>query len=151
MAEAVMKARVENQESPLDMNIASAGTHNYHIGESPDHRTIRMCQENGIDASSIKANQISMQDFESFDLIFGMDKSHVIFLKDKCPEKHHGKIHLFMEYAGLGKLEVPDPYYGEMEDFLQVYEMVSKGTGELLRKIIRHNAANQSETLESAI
>jgi len=151
MAEAVMKARVKNQESPPDVNVASAGTHNYHIGEAPDYRTVRMCQENGIDASYIKANQISMQDFESYDLILGMDKSHVTFLKDKCPERHHSKIHLFMEYAGLGKLEVPDPYYGEMEDFLQVYEMVSKGTGELLRMILRHNAANQPETLEGAL
>jgi protein-tyrosine phosphatase len=145
MAEALLRARIKSQKFPHDVKAASVGTHNYHIGEAPDYRTVRICQENGIDASNIKAAQISMQDFETYDLILGMDKSHVIFLKDKCPEQYKEKIHLFMEYAGFGKLEVPDPYYGEMEDFLQVYEMVSKGTGAILGIVLQSYVIGQED------
>jgi len=137
MAEAVMRYRIKKHPKQIDFITDSAGTHSYHVGEAPDFRTIRMCHENGISSEGITARQFSKEDFGKFDLLLGMDKKHVAFMKEAATPQDHPKIHLFMEYAGLGKLDVPDPYYGEMEDFLQVYEMVSKGTESILDMITR--------------
>lgn len=135
MAEAVMRAKLGQAGAGHLYRIDSAGTQSYHVGEMPDFRTQRICYENKMSIDGMTARNIVNDDFGQFDLILGMDKSHVSFLRNRAPAEHVGKIALFMEYAGFGRLDVPDPYYGEMDDFLHIYEMIHRGVVSLLEKL----------------
>ncbi|MDD3020531.1 MAG: low molecular weight phosphotyrosine protein phosphatase [Alphaproteobacteria bacterium] len=135
MAEAVMRCRLKRIGQDHLCDIDSAGTQAYHVGDAPDHRTLKLCYENGVNVDGLSARVIEPKDYEHFDLILGLDKGHVEFLKEHAPAGKDHKIGLFMEYAGHGTLDVPDPYYGDIEDFIQVFEMVSRGTESLLNMI----------------
>ena len=80
-----------------------------------------------IDISRQRARKVAPSDFERFDLILGMDMSNCEELLAIAPAGAEDRVHLFMDYAGIGKIEVPDPYYGE-----QVMAWVKLKEGETL-------------------
>jgi len=110
----------------LQLELDSAGTAHYHVGEAPDHRTIANAKKNGVDLSALRARQFKASDFDAFDQIYVMDKNNlknVISLAKT--EAHENKVHLFLDGNKNTKLlEVPDPYYGTEEDFEQVFRLV---------------------------
>ena len=71
-----------NEKYDLKLEIDSAGTSNFHIGEAPDKRTIANAKKNGVDLSFLRARQFHENDFDVFDKIFVMDKSN-----NKCDNK----------------------------------------------------------------
>lgn len=104
-----------------DIMIDSAGTSNYHIGSSPDRRMIETAQSYGIDISNLVARQFTTEDFNRFDKIFIMDNENyrnVVALAEN--ESHIKKVH----YTLSKKNNVPDPYFGGKDGFIQVYEML---------------------------
>ena len=72
LAEGILKSKVTEK----DIDVDSAGTASYHIGNSPDHRSIDIAKKNGIDISSQRARQFRVSDFDNFDKIYAMDKSN---------------------------------------------------------------------------
>jgi protein-tyrosine phosphatase len=115
------------QERNLNLEVDSAGTANYHVGESPDHRAIRCMKEYGIDISGLRGRQFNKHDFESFDHILVMDQSNlrnVLALAEN--DSQRSKVKLMLSYSSTSKaLDVPDPWYGGMEDFHNVYAMLT--------------------------
>ncbi len=104
-----------------DIMIDSAGTSNYHIGSPPDRRMIETAQSYGIDISNLVARQFTTEDFNRFDKIFIMDNENyrnVVALAEN--ESHIKKVH----YTLSKKNNVPDPYFGGKDGFIQVYEML---------------------------
>lgn len=132
LAEAVLRHKIALVGRSGEFDVDSAGTHDYHVGERPDPRTIRIATLNGILTEGIRARQVEMSDFEDFDLIFGMDTGHVRHLKKMAPPDYHHKIHLYLEYAGAGVADVPDPYYGGFEGFEEIYKMIDKASNKLI-------------------
>jgi protein-tyrosine phosphatase len=118
-AEAVLRAKA--RQAGLVIEFDSAGTENYHIGDAPDHRSIRHAKERGYDLSSLRARQVHADDFHSFDLILAADELNLRELRRRCPAEHHGRLQLF-----LGDVALPDPYYGESNDFEKVLDLVEK-------------------------
>ena len=118
-AEAVL--RVKARQAGLDIEFDSAGTENYHIGDAPDHRSIRHAKERGYDLSTLRARQVHADDFHSFDLILAADELNLRELRRRGPAEHHGRLQLF-----LGDVALPDPYYGESDDFEKVLDLVEK-------------------------
>ncbi len=93
--------------------VDSAGTHGYHVGEMPDPRTRKTALSRGYDLSAQRARKLETADFQRFDLLLGMDGSHLHFMQRICPEVYRHKLDLFMRFARKYELEeVPDPYYG---------------------------------------
>lgn len=115
-----------------EMIVDSAGTQDYHVGERPDPRTIKIADINGISTDGIRARQVEMADFEDFDLILGMDAGHVRHLQRLSPPEYRHKIHLYLEFAGAGVKDVPDPYYGGFEGFEEIYAMINNASDELI-------------------
>ena len=114
-AEGIMKY-ICNKKKYDNIYCESAGLYNYHIGSSPDNRAIRIAQQNNVNISSLRARKIKKSDFQKFDLIIGMDKGHILELKKM--EKITTKIRLFLNFTNEYKnCDVPDPYYGTIEDF----------------------------------
>ena len=72
LAEGILKSKTFNSPILVD----SAGTAAYHVGASPDERSIAIAKENGIDIANQRARKITTKDFETFDYIYVMDKSN---------------------------------------------------------------------------
>jgi protein-tyrosine phosphatase len=136
-AEGVFRRLVQERASHLPIEIDSAGTHDYHVGEPPDSRSVAAAARRGIDLRSLRARQVSDEDFERFDLIVAMDRLNHVTLLERAPPVAHERIRLFMEYAGDRNVEdVPDPYYGGPLGFEQVLDLAEEAAAGLLDEIL---------------
>jgi len=113
--------RTKAQKAGLDVEFASAGTENYHIGDPPDPRSVRHAQARGYDLSTVRARQVHASDFHEFDLILAADEINLRELRRRCPEERHPRLRLFLDDVAL-----PDPYYGESDGFEKVLDLVEK-------------------------
>lgn len=139
-AEGVFRAHARRHAPGVDIEIDSAGTHAYHVGESPDPRTIDAAARRGIDLASLRARQVSDDDFERFDLIIAMDRLNHATLLDRSPPEHHSRIRTLLEFAGSTTLaDVPDPYYGDDRGFDEVLDLVESAVEGLLAEV-RHRS-----------
>ncbi len=125
MAEGVLRSLALRKG--LSMEVDSAGTADYHVGESPDSRAIACMREYNIDISGLRGRQFTSTDFHVFDHILVMDKSNLKnVLSLASSEEHRAKVKLLLEYSPAGTLrEVPDPWYGDMHDFHHVYKLLN--------------------------
>jgi len=118
------------------IQLDSAGTHAYHVGEPPDRRAQQCALSRGVDLSPLRARKAVPQDFEIFDYVLAMDEDNYSLLKQICPPGMEYKLSLFLDYApNLGIREVPDPYYGGTQGFERVLDMVEEASQGLLGMI----------------
>ncbi len=138
-AEGVFRKLVETQGMSEQFEIDSAGTHAYHIGESPDHRSQIAAKAQGFDLSQQRARKVIYGDFEDYDYLLVMDADNHATLMSSCPLLYQDKIHYFLDYAPeLQVQEVPDPYYGGeygFENVLSLIETASKGFLQNLKQL----------------
>ena len=126
LAEAIFKHKVNKKKLGAFFLADSCGTANYHIGDSPDHRTIKNAIKNGIEIQHL-GRQLSRMDLEVFDLILAMDQSNLDnILKIADLDFQLTKIKLIRAYDPNGKGDVPDPYYGTEKDFQEVFEILDR-------------------------
>ena len=120
------------------LEIDSAGTAGYHVGELPDRRTREAAARRGYDLSALRARVVEPDDFEHNDLILAMDRENLRSLERRAPAEARDRLRLFLEFAPeTGISDVPDPYYGGpngFEDVLDLIEAASRGLLEHLRR-----------------
>jgi protein-tyrosine phosphatase len=124
-AEAVLRTIAAREAPELHIEVDSAGTAGYHIGDPPDARSQAAALRRGYDMSPLRARIVEPVDFERFDLILAMDENNFQVLRQRAPEAHRERVRLFLDFApesGMG--EVPDPYYGGPAGFEQVLDLV---------------------------
>lgn len=122
-AEGVLRQQAQAAKLAHLLEIDSAGTHAYHIGEAPDQRSIKHAKQRGYDLAALRARQAHAEDFVEFDYILAMDEDNLALLTKRCPVEQRHKLQLFMHYAPeIGSKIVPDPYYGEKADFERVLD-----------------------------
>lgn len=109
------------------VEVDSAGTHGYHVGEAPDERAREVGAARGYDLSRLRARKVSSDDFGRFDLILAMDAGNLANLRRGCPPEHLGKVRLFLECASVEAGDVPDPYYGNLAGFERVIDLCEAG------------------------
>jgi protein-tyrosine phosphatase len=138
-AEIVFRAVAQHDAPDLVLEIDSAGTAGYHVGELPDQRTRQAAARRGYDMSALRARVVEVEDFEHFDLILAMDRENLRALERRAPAQARDRLRLFLEFApDAGVSEVPDPYYGGpngFEDVLDLIEAASRGLIEHLRRL----------------
>lgn len=135
-AHGVFRALVQEHNLQDKIEIDSAGTHAYHIGEPPDRRAQSTAIGRGIDLSDLRARSVIPSDFTSFDYILAMDEANYEILLMECPDEAKNKLHLFLSFAPhLNKREVPDPYYGGSKGFENVFDMIDHAAKGLLKDI----------------
>jgi low molecular weight protein-tyrosine phosphatase len=116
----------------------SAGTHGYHVGEAPDPRAQDAAAERGYDLSSLRARKVERDDLQRFDLIVAMDRGHFTLLSRMAQPSTTHKLKLMMSYANAFKeKDVPDPYYGERQDFERALDMLEDAARGLLESLGR--------------
>ena len=127
-AEAVFRKRLQDEPSLLaQLEVDSAGTAAYHVGEAPDPRSQRVGARFGYDLSVLRARAVIPEDFDRFDYILAMDSSNLQNLQAIEPENYQGHLGLFLDFAGCAQTDVPDPYYGQGDSgFVHVIELIEQ-------------------------
>lgn len=118
LAEGILQSKLSGR-----FVVDSAGTIDMHEGNSPDHRSIQTAQNYNVDISQQKSRHFSVSDFQEYDRIYVMDQNN---LKDVLnlvtSEEERQKVSLILE----NNQEVPDPYWSEMKEFDEVYQLLDE-------------------------
>lgn len=136
-AENVMNYMVRESGEEARIQCDSAGTGDWHIGNSPDPRMQKALEGRGVPVTGA-ARQVKREDLEAFDYVLVMDKSNLVNVRRLDPSgEFHDKIQLFGEFCQQTPgAEVPDPYYGEEDGFELVMDMLEDGCSNLLSEIV---------------
>jgi len=132
LAEGILKSKVLAGTIMVD----SAGTASYHIGKPPDSRSIAVAKKYGIDISTQVCRKFSRQDFDTFDIIYAMDKDNYnkILEVSKSAEQEN-KLRLLLSEIDGNEKEVPDPYYGGEDEFERVFQMIDNACEQLIKRL----------------
>jgi len=132
LAEGILQSKVS-----ADVKVDSAGTAAYHVGELPDSRSITVAKKYGIDLTNQRARKFTVNDFDTFDLIYAMDESNyqdILTLARNTEEKL--KVKLILNEVDLNSNQsVPDPYYGGNNGFENVYQLLDEACQIIANKI----------------
>lgn len=135
-AEAVMRDLVEREGLVGSIEIDSAGTGDWHVGDPPDARSVAAGKKRGIRVSG-RARHFEPEDWDRFDYVLAMDGSNHEALRKSAPESARGeKLHLFRSFdaASPPGSDVPDPYY-TVDGFDEVIDLCIAGCRGLLEHI----------------
>ncbi|MCS5515996.1 low molecular weight phosphotyrosine protein phosphatase [Pseudomonas qingdaonensis] len=131
-AEGVLRHQLKLAGLEDQVEVASAGTGDWHVGKPPDSRTRRAALARGYDLSAQRAQQVSAQDFSRYDLILAMDTSNLGHLKALQPSVGTAELDLFLRRYEGELDEVPDPYHGGEEGFEQVLDLIELACSKLV-------------------
>lgn len=143
MADGLLRKKVA--ESGLNVVVDSAGTAGYHVGEAPDPRMQETAKRMGTPIEYLRARQFNQIDYDYFDLIYVMDTSNyqnVINLARNDSDRQKVKL-ILEELYPESKMEVPDPYFGGEQGFVDVYKMLDSATDTIIKKIKQHGQRNR--------
>jgi len=133
-AEAVMRHLVAQAGLDDRIEIESAGTGDWHVGEPRDRRSRQVGERRGIPLAG-RARQFVPSDFARFDHVLAMDGKNLADLRAMAPdEAARQKIRLLRSYdpASPAEADVPDPYYGGADGFDHVFDVCQAACAGLL-------------------
>jgi protein-tyrosine phosphatase len=135
LAEGILASKLPQNKFIVD----SAGTGSWHVGHSPDKRSIAVAKKNGLCLDNQRGRQFSKADFDEFDYIYVMDNSNyndVIQLAKT--DGHKSKVSLILNELFPGEnVDVPDPFYGSTNGFDNVYQMLDEVSEIISKKLIQ--------------
>lgn len=138
MAEVVFGELIRQRGWAGLVSVRSAGTGEWHVGESLDARTTAALDARGYDAGTHRARQFDVSWFDELDLVIAFDRTHERILKSWAPDDDaRGKVHLLLSFdpeAG-GALDVPDPYYSDATTFDSVLATIERACRALFRQL----------------
>ena len=134
------KGILDNLVDQNQVEVDSAGTGDYHIGHSPDERSVEVAKKNGLDITNQRGRQFTADDFKQFDYILAMDNyNYEDILALASTDEDKKKVKLILNYAVPGEnLDVPDPYFGGKSGFDDVYDMLTKACHNFVDKEINN-------------
>jgi protein-tyrosine phosphatase len=138
-SEGVMRALVREAGLEGSIELDSAGTGAWHVGNPPDERATETARARGIVLEGA-AREVRRADFDDFDLVIAMDRKNLADLRRLAPdERARSRIKLLREFdpasVGGGDLDVPDPYYGGPRGFEDVLDLVHAACEGLLAQV----------------
>lgn len=133
IAEVVMRSLLEDSGLADRVEVSSAGTGDWHIGERADRRTLAVLERHGYDGGAHRARQFVAQSVDECDLVIAMDQANVTALRRMLGNDDGDKVRLLREFdPDASGPDVPDPYYGDDESFDDVLTMVEAACRGLL-------------------
>lgn len=133
-----MRTLLDREGLIREVEVDSAGTHAYHVGEPPDPRSQKVAASRGYDLSGLRARRVATADFFRYDLILAMDRSNLAILQEACPPEEQHRLKLLLEYAPTAANdEVPDPYYGGPAGFEHVLDLIEDACAGVIEEIRR--------------
>jgi protein-tyrosine phosphatase len=139
MAEGVVRRHMQTASLESGVEVDSAGTHAYHVGEPPDPRAREAAARRGYDIAALRGRRVAGEDFSRFDLILAMDHDNLELLQERCPPEEASKLRLFTDFSHRWRGKpVPDPYYGGPDGFERVLDMIEDAATGLVAHVHRH-------------
>jgi protein-tyrosine phosphatase len=135
MAEAVLRAQLAKSGLDHRVQVDSAGTGDWHVGDQMDRKARSALKRNGYNGESHRARQFRPSWLTERDLILAMDTANLRDLRALAPPGEADRIRLFGEIGGLHGVDVPDPYYGDQSDFATVLALLETGMSHLVALI----------------
>jgi protein-tyrosine phosphatase len=140
MAEGVFKHMIKQAGLDDVVQVDSAGTHAFHVGEAPDKRAQTIAAKRGYDITTLTGRKVSDKDFEEYDYILAMDWENLALLQQQAPKASQHKLQLFMRFATEHEsATIPDPYYGGPQGFETVLDYIEDASNGLL-EVVRRRA-----------
>jgi len=133
-AEAVMRHLVRAAKLERQIQIESAGTGDWHVGEPRDRRSQATGAARGVPLTG-RAQLFTGGDFDRFDYVVAMDGSNLDNLRQMAPDDAaRAKVHLLRAFdpGSPPGADVPDPYYGGARGFEQVFDICEAACGGFL-------------------
>ena len=144
LAEGVFRHTLDREGLADRFHVDSAGTGAWHVGESPDLRSMRTAASRGVTLGG-HARQVRPEDLSRFDYIVAMDQSNLEDLQElQRGVGGEAALYLLREFDPEGGpgAEVPDPYYGGPSGFDDVFDMVERSSEGLLRHILEESGSS---------
>lgn len=136
MAEGILRRAVRDAGMEHLVEVDSAGTHAYHVGDAPDQRAQQAAQQRGADISQLRGRRVADADFDRYDYILAMDGDNYNRLIQRAPARHRGKIRRLLSFSRkYPNLDVVDPYYGGPQGFEENLDMIEDAVQGLLKEI----------------
>jgi protein-tyrosine phosphatase len=135
LADGVLRKKVS--DAGLTIEVDSAGTANYHVGKGPDSRMCQTAKKFGFPIDDLRARQFVTADYDRFDLIYVMDannETNVLNLARSDSDRLKVKM-ILNESHPEKNLEVPDPYYGGDQGFIDVFNLLNEATDVILTQL----------------
>lgn len=145
LAEGVFRHVLDGEGLTDRFYVDSAGTGSWHVGESPDHRSVRSAATHGVTLTG-HARQVQPEDFQRFDYIVAMDQSNLSHLQQyQSNVGGEAALYLLREFDPEGGpgAEVPDPYYGGPNGFEEVYQIVDRSCRAFLDHVLEESGLQQ--------
>lgn len=133
-AETIARKMIEERQLDEEIEADSAGILGYHAGEPADERMRRAAKQRGYDITSI-SRPVTLDDFDAFDLLIGMDDSNIQALYNKAPTLESSrKIIRMADYLSEDNPwdHIPDPYYGAHNGFTLVLDLLEEAIEKLI-------------------
>lgn len=141
LAEGIFKSKAESNAILSGCFLDSAGTSGWHQGELPDHRAIAVAHNNSITLTH-RARKLNSRDFHDFDYILAMDQNNLIDIKKIMPPNARAEVALLGGFdIENPNIEVPDPYYGNMESFEETFAIINNACDGLIEHLIKHRTS----------
>jgi protein-tyrosine phosphatase len=138
VAAEVLRQKIIQQGLAGRVEVESAATHDFNVGEPADIRAQKHAMRRGYDIAKFIARLIEPADFDRFDLILAMDEGNLFALRMICPPQHLGKLHFFTACCDERvPQDVPDPFYGDSEDFEFMLEIVEVASDRWVQRGVR--------------
>lgn len=135
LAESVFTHKVNDLGLADQFTIDSFATSREEIGNSPHWGTVNKLREVGIPLVPHRAKQISLEDYDKFDYIIGMDEVNIKYLNRMLKNDPDGKIYKFLSFSGSGR-DIADPWY--TGDFDETYKDVIEGCEGFLKYLTKN-------------
>ena len=146
-AHGVLEKLIQIKGLTETIEVDSAGTSRYHIGDHPDPRSIAAAQRRGYSLEQQIARQVSANDFQEFDYVLAMDVDNLHHLESAAPSGCKAKVQLLLAYSPDATESVPDPYFGGdgqgFEKVLDLIEGACRGLIELLERELPNSKTEQ--------
>ena len=138
LAQGILASKLPKNKFTVD----SAGTGSWHVGHSPDERSISVGKKNKIDISNQKGRQFSTTDFDTFDYIYVMDSSNYSDVLELAKtQEHKDKVQMILnDLFPNENVDVPDPYFGLPNGFEIVYNMLDEVCEVISKKLIEKHS-----------
>ena len=129
-----MRTLVNEQGLSEKINVDSAGTGGWHVGEPPHAGTRERLVREGISFEGIFARKLTSDDIQKFDYIIGMDKENLRDMHTYCKPEELAKTYMMADFVPncgwKSGRDVPDPWY--TGDFDETYLLLREGCEQLL-------------------
>ncbi len=135
LAEGILRSKLPEKYFVID----SAGTGNWHVGNAPDPRSIKIARDKGLNISNLQGRQFSKRDFTDFDYIYVMDNQNYKDVINLAPNPEAiSKVKLILDEIFPGEnVDVPDPYFGLQDGFEKVYMMLDEACNIIASNLLK--------------